>query len=884
MKQLKVVQSKSTFQQSACALPSLSSKSISKPVVCSSKSSVVSSSVVLDSKCSSQPASGILTSSSSKSISKPVVCSRKSSLVSSSVVPDSKCLSQSASVTSFSTPATSVAGTKGLLNFPPDLQSLLPSNYSYHLELYEDMPKGDFLGAPAECFRAKFYIKLETEEAASNWIADFQQTTQTTYRILKGSKTTGSLILFKTLRHCQHYRKYFPPGQVPKKGEMSLRQKKTDCPSRLTLRVYCNRPRNLQKLPVSDHLCEVEITYNHNHPVNSAHSLSFRDISEETKAKFYQYFACGHSAASARHQHEFHLQLSADAAVVEKLLADRATNPNVQDVSRLFQAWRFQQHGSDHGPDMFDRLEEEVAAYNKSHDDSGRAAVQRFTGKSDSDEGKPLILAICSPIMYRAHKYIQQSSELVFMDATSSLDRFSCPTYILSTGSAAGAVPLGVFVVSNETASTITDGLDLLKSIMPSDAFFGKGGNAGPTLFLTDELASQRQALRKVWPNARQLLCLFHYLQRWWKWLWEAKQGVNIDDRKVIMEFVRKLVYAETLEDLRRFLSHELKDPSSKIVKYPNVLKRVKEMQDNEEQWAIAYRSELCIRGKHTNNYSEASVRILKDRVFERTRAYNLVQLFQFLSTTLELYFEKRLLDIAHNRPSPHLKLPSEEIEKVKEPAKLERESDAVYRFQYVNDHTRCYHVDVELGMCSCPVGMCGSPCKHQAFALRELGLPSVNFVPEYSSEGRRLFAVIALGETHTPDVSFFASIHEHKKQQQQASKESTAYLMDQPNYSMIVGKACDVEMCDEHVISSSEKENVDINETHELSFGLQAVFDDMNERLKENDPNYISGVAKFLKSYQSLQDKTISTPSIASALHTFSMEGRWSYTVFCNL
>ena len=206
-------------------------------------------------------------SSLSKSISKPVVCASKSS-----VVPDSKCLSQSASLTSFSAPTTFVAGTKGLLDFPPDLQSLLPSDYSYHLEVYEDMPKGDFLGAPAECFRAKFYIKLETEEAACNWIADFQRTTQTTYRILKGSKTTGSLVCFKTVRHCQHYRKYFPLGQVPKKGDISLRQKKTDCPSRLTLRVYCNRPRNSQKLPVSDHLCEVEITYNHNRPVNAAHS------------------------------------------------------------------------------------------------------------------------------------------------------------------------------------------------------------------------------------------------------------------------------------------------------------------------------------------------------------------------------------------------------------------------------------------------------------------------------------------------------------------------------------------------------------------------------------------------------------------------------------
>jgi len=72
----------------------------------------------------------------------------------------------------------------------------------------------------------------------------------------------------------------------------------------------------------------------------------------------------------------------------------------------------------------------------------------------------------------------------------------------------------------------------------------------------------------------------------------------------------------------------------------------------------------------------------------------------------------------------------------------------------------------------------------------------------------------------------------------------------------MIVDEACDVEVCDEDTISSSEKENVDIDETNEISFGLQAVFDDMNEHLEENDPNYVSRVAKLLKSYQSLQKK----------------------------
>ena len=44
------------------------------------------------------------------------------------------------------------------------------------------------------------------------------------------------------------------------------------------------------------------------------------------------------------------------------------------------------------------------------------------------------------------------------------------------------------------------------------------------------------------------------------------------------------------------------------------------------------------MQGTHTNNYSEASVRILKDQGFERTQAYNSVQLFQFLSQLIVLF------------------------------------------------------------------------------------------------------------------------------------------------------------------------------------------------------------------------------------------------------
>ena len=47
---------------------------------------------------------------------------------------------------------------------------------------------------------------------------------------------------------------------------------------------------------------------------------------------------------------------------------------------------------------------------------------------------------------------------------------------------------------------------------------------------------------------------------------------------------------------------------------------------------------------------------------------------------------------------------------------------------------------------------------------------------------------------------------------------------------------------------------------------------------LKESDQNYISGVENFISRYNNLQQMTISTPAIASALHTFSTEGKTKY------
>ena len=70
-----------------------------------------------------------------------------------------------------------------------------------------------------------------------------------------------------------------------------------------------------------------------------------------------------------------------------------------------------------------------------------------------------------------------------------------------------------------------------------------------------------------------------------------------------------------------------------------------------------SHRLVKTMRGNHTNNYAEAGMRIIKEIVFGRIKAYNLIQMFQFITVTMVKYFINRLLDMAHSRYRPGIAL-----------------------------------------------------------------------------------------------------------------------------------------------------------------------------------------------------------------------------------
>ena len=361
---------------------------------------------------------------------------------------------------------------------------------------------------------ALVFTDVTSQCKAMQWIEDLQDQTKTTFRVTRGTKVVGKKILYKTVRHCQHKRK---PSNKPLKKVGSLRNKKTECASSFSLKVYNEHSSTIHNH--KGHPCEIKLLWAHNHAITCAKALSFRPISSTTLNLFQGYFEQGHSPSSALHLHHLNLAVEhGEDSKLDQMLADRSVNPLYSDVYYAYKNWRVKQHGEPNGERMFVKLEEAIKEYNNKHTtDGGRAYLQKFQRKDAKATDTPLVLAICTPLMARTHRLLQQAGELVFCDSTASLDRYNCPTFIVSTSSAGGGIPLGVVITSGESEDTLTECFAQLRLVLPEKAFYGRG-NSGPKILMTDDSEAEKNALQNVWPEATQFLCIFHYLQAWWKY------------------------------------------------------------------------------------------------------------------------------------------------------------------------------------------------------------------------------------------------------------------------------------------------------------------------------------------------------------------------------
>ncbi|XP_026286606.2 uncharacterized protein LOC113212209 [Frankliniella occidentalis] len=561
-----------------------------------------------------------------------------------------------------------------------------------------------------------------------------------------------------------------------------------------------------------------------------------------------------HSPSSALTTHQYDIQIKHPENWFE-ILADGAECPNLQWCYHLYRKTFLKEYGPASGEGMVQSLSAAVEKYNK---ESGSvcAAVKKY---NEID----LVVVLCSPLMKRVHKLLKSSGEINFLDSGGSMDRHNSRIFTILAPSVAGALPLGMVITSSESEDALTEGMKMLQSIMPSDAFFGRGPRRGPQIMMTDDSKSERNTLRTCFPGIVLLLCFFHILQAFWTYTWDSKHNVKAEEKEEVFFIFKDWCYSKTEEDFKKFYLEMLNNPLYSKNKF--LVKQVKGLFLRAREWALCYRSELLIRGNNTNNYSEITIRQYKDLVMHRLKAYSVVQLFDFFTTRLESYFERRIAAVVNNRKenyytSKHYIQPS----KLKHLQCAESSHQHMYVVQNVEKGTK-YTVDMQLEICSCPVGFNGAPCKHQFAVARRFNLSTSQFLPYEDEAAKAILHQIMT--TAPPKPGWYASLKGGP-----VTSASAAELGEQgPTASL------DKDLCEDDITCRLEDSSSVTSEStepysEEEKERLLALWESINlyisNGLKERPEVFGSAVDRFASQFN--KAKALSENVVLSALHTF--------------
>lgn len=323
-------------------------------------------------------------------------------------------------------------------------------------------------------------------------------------------------------------------------------------------------------------------------------------MSKETEEKLKKLFEKGYTASSAREQLKLDIYLS-DIDNYDKKSADNSIVPTVSTIQHMFNKSFGNVYGAKSGKEMDNDLDEMLKKYCEETPE-GKAVFGRV--------GQHKYVAICTPIMARAHKLMPSAGELVLVDASGNMDTMNHRVYILCTPGPPGGVPLGCIITDVEKCEVFQAALEALTSIFPEGSFYGK---SCPTVILTDDDLKERIPLQNVWKEVILLLCQFHVLKAHWGWLCESKKKIDRQDRQRMYLGFKKILHANNEEELESaYKSHV-----AEWAKYPHYCTYVEGKCARKREWADAYRSDLPIRSNDTTNYVEVIFRILKDCVFE---------------------------------------------------------------------------------------------------------------------------------------------------------------------------------------------------------------------------------------------------------------------------
>ncbi|XP_050299938.1 uncharacterized protein LOC126738583 [Anthonomus grandis grandis] len=141
-----------------------------------------------------------------------------------------------------------------------------------------------------------------------------------------------------------------------------------------------------------------------------------------------------------------------------------------------------------------------------------------------------------------------------------------------------------------------------------------------------------------------------------------------------------------------------------------------------KDKWCLCFRKNVMTRGNNTNNFVESSIRIFKDIVLQRCKAFNMCALVDFIVNVFESYHKRHILLFANNRSTKNNFLYMKFCGKIQN-MNVEKINEYMYSVSSNAEQSLIYTVDIDLAMSDCPYGSSGKFCKHLCAVQEKCGI-----------------------------------------------------------------------------------------------------------------------------------------------------------------
>ena len=640
--------------------------------------------------------------------------------------------------------------------------------------------------------------------------------------------------------------------------------KNTNCQASLNFRLEheSSKPGNDSK---KDFPLWLKICFDHNHSLTRADFLKFKTVSLETKAQYTDMFESGFSPSGAHAEMKRRIR-SEYLDDWHMRFSDRSVLPSIFWVYYYHRKYLDSEIGTRDGVDVFVKASELISEFNtKCLEDHPLPNGECYAKIAQTASGQT-VAVICDPFMRRVHQTIPQSSEIVFIDATSNIDRNDTKLIHLMCPSMVGGLPLAEILSTREDEETLHFAFELLKSVLPVGAFHGRGRDLGPCLFMSDDCDALRNALSQSWPCALLLLCQFHVLQALWAYLWDAKHSIAKDDRPTFLRIFRDVLYSKTETELTEHLENLNSNPV--CLKYPTYQDHmVSDIFPKMSAWCLEYRvtNKLPTGNNNTNNICESSFRYTKETQLNRHKAYNLCELLSLLLDN-SVFYQDKCVDCGNNVLEAWLRnCRSKYVAKRTpniDPELIVKVGPSSYLVPSETQPDVTYLVDMDIRHCSCPAGVLLGPCKHKQIVSVSQNVQSFDVLPTTNPHMRQLFMELGTGIKIPLDYFLPMQAPDLYPVEDEVSITGTPVPVLTPD-------ATDLHTAPTPVALPGSLGVIDTAEvTDRLGSTLKALYDKLAARIPEDPAGYQRAVSDLEKTVQKLP-KT-SDSALQKCLHTF--------------